>query len=64
MPQPVAVRAHNLFLETNIGDPGLFQGRPILEQALVSRIGNVFPEPDAYGYSSSGGAQPNIQLTG
>ena len=26
LPHPVAVRAHTLFMETNLGDPGLFPG--------------------------------------
>ncbi|MDD1693752.1 MAG: tyrosine decarboxylase MfnA, partial [Methanoregula sp.] len=32
LPHPVAVRAHDLFLETNLGDPGLFPGTASLER--------------------------------
>jgi tyrosine decarboxylase / aspartate 1-decarboxylase len=61
IPHPVAVRAHNLFMETNLGDPGLFPGTSDIEQALVSRLGILFHEPRAYGYSTSGGTESNIQ---
>jgi tyrosine decarboxylase / aspartate 1-decarboxylase len=61
IPHPVAIRAHNLFIETNLGDPGLFSGTTTIEQLLVSRMGTLFHEPGAYGYSTSGGTESNIQ---
>ena len=36
LPHPVAVRAMNLFIESNLGDPGLFEGAASLE-ALLAR---------------------------
>jgi tyrosine decarboxylase/aspartate 1-decarboxylase len=61
-PHPVAVRAHTLFLETNLGDPGLFPGTASLERLLVKRLAGLFHAPDACGYATSGGTESNIQV--
>ncbi len=61
LPHPVAVNAHNLFIETNLGDPGLFPGTASLERMLVERIGTLFHLPSAGGYATSGGTESNIQ---
>ena len=55
VPHPVAVKAHNLFMETNLGDPGLFKGTADIEQTLISRLGTLFHAPGACGYATSGG---------
>jgi tyrosine decarboxylase/aspartate 1-decarboxylase len=60
-PHPVAVKAHNLFLETNLGDPGLFPGTASLEHLLISRLADLFHGPGACGYATSGGTESNIQ---
>ncbi len=60
-PHSVAVRAHCMFMETNLGDPGLFPGTTALEQLLVKRFGDLFHCPDAGGYATSGGTESNIQ---
>lgn len=61
-PHPVAVRAHTLFLETNLGDPGLFPGTASLERLLVKRLADLFHAPGACGYATSGGTESNIQV--
>jgi tyrosine decarboxylase/aspartate 1-decarboxylase len=61
VPHPVAVRAHHLFLETNLGDPGLFPGTASLERILIERIGTLFHLPSAGGYATSGGTESNLQ---
>lgn len=61
IPHPIASRAHSLFLETNLGDPGLFPGTASLESLLVERLGTLFSLPAAYGYATSGGTESNIQ---
>ncbi|MDD5418270.1 MAG: tyrosine decarboxylase MfnA [Methanomicrobiaceae archaeon] len=61
IPHPVAARANALFLETNLGDPGLFMGTYSLEQALVARLGALVHHADAAGYATSGGTESNIQ---
>lgn len=61
LPHSVAIRAHCMFMETNLGDPGLFPGTFSLEQLLLKRFGNLFHCPDAGGYATSGGTESNIQ---
>lgn len=61
IPHPVAVRAHNMFIESNLGDPGLFAGTAELECLLVKKIGSIMHLPDACGYATSGGTESNIQ---
>ncbi|WAC04715.1 MAG: tyrosine decarboxylase MfnA [Methanoregula sp.] len=60
-PHPVAVKAHCMFIETNLGDPGLFLGTVSLEKLLIERLGTLFHNPEAGGYSTSGGTESNIQ---
>ena len=61
IPHPVAIRAHCMFMETNLGDPGLFPGTASLEQLLIERLGSLFHAPNAGGYATSGGTESNIQ---
>jgi len=61
VPHSVAVRAHCMFMETNLGDPGLFPGTFSLEQILIQRFAELFGCPDAGGYATSGGTESNIQ---
>ncbi|NLD56897.1 MAG: tyrosine decarboxylase MfnA [Methanomicrobiales archaeon] len=61
LPHSVAVRAHCMFMETNLGDPGLFPGTTALEQLLVKRFCDLFHGPDGGGYATSGGTESNIQ---
>ncbi|MCK8519159.1 tyrosine decarboxylase MfnA [Methanoculleus sp. 7T] len=60
-PHPVAERVHAMFLETNLGDPGLFPGTAALEELLVQRLGALMHHPEAGGYATSGGTESNIQ---
>ena len=61
VPHSVAVRAHCMFMETNLGDPGLFPGTFSLEHLLISRFATLFHCPGAGGYATSGGTESNIQ---
>ncbi len=61
LPHPVAVRAHCMFMETNLGDPGLFPGTASLEQLLIKRFAALYHCPDAGGYATSGGTESNLQ---
>jgi tyrosine decarboxylase/aspartate 1-decarboxylase len=60
-PHPVAVRAHQMFVESNLGDPGLFAGSASLERLLIERVGSLFHHPEAGGYATAGGTESNIQ---
>jgi tyrosine decarboxylase/aspartate 1-decarboxylase len=61
LPHPVAVRAHDMFMETNLGDPGLFPGTASLEHLLIERFGTLFHNKEAGGYTTSGGTESNLQ---
>ncbi len=61
LPHPIAVRAHDMFLETNLGDPGLFPGVAELEERVVQMLGELLGCADASGYVSTGGTESNIQ---
>ncbi|HWQ19959.1 MAG TPA: tyrosine decarboxylase MfnA, partial [Methanotrichaceae archaeon] len=52
-PHPIAVRAHNLFLETNLGDPGLFPGVAELEHRAIGMMSKLLGCPKAVGYIST-----------
>jgi tyrosine decarboxylase/aspartate 1-decarboxylase len=60
-PHSIAVKAHNIFLETNLGDPGLFPGVAQLEASTIRMMGELLGCPDASGYISTGGTESNIQ---
>jgi tyrosine decarboxylase/aspartate 1-decarboxylase len=60
-PHPIAVKAHNLFLETNLGDPGLFPGVAELEHKAIRMMGELLGRKDVVGYISTGGTESNIQ---
>ncbi len=60
-PHPIAVKAHDMFLETNLGDPGLFPGVADLEERVVAMLGELLGCPNACGYVSTGGTESNIQ---
>jgi len=60
-PHPIAVRAHDMFLETNLGDPGLFPGVADLEQQVVRMLGELLGCANVAGYISTGGTESNIQ---
>ena len=60
-PHPIAVRAHSMFLPTNLGDPGLFEGTATLETEVISWFSDLFQCPNAGGCITSGGTESNIQ---
>ena len=61
-PHPIAVQAHTLFMETNLGDPGLFPGTVSLEDQLIQWFADLYHEPSAGGCTTSGGTESNIQV--
>ncbi|MBP5475166.1 MAG: tyrosine decarboxylase MfnA [Methanomicrobium sp.] len=61
IPHPVAVRAYDMFVESNLGDPGLFSGTAEIEALLVKSMGELLGCGNVGGYSTSGGTESNIQ---
>ncbi len=60
-PHPVAVKAHMQFIESNLGDFGLFPGTKELEEKVIAIIGGLLGDPNACGYITTGGTESNIQ---
>ena len=40
-PDPVGLEAYKMFIETNLGDPGLFKGTALMEQEVINSLGNL-----------------------
>lgn len=40
-PDPVGVKAYSMFLESNLGDPGLFPGTKALENEVIAMLGEI-----------------------
>ncbi|MBU4076708.1 MAG: tyrosine decarboxylase MfnA [Euryarchaeota archaeon] len=60
-PHPVAVKAHMQFIESNLGDFGLFQGTKELEEKVIALMGGLLGDQNACGYITTGGTESNIQ---
>lgn len=60
-PHPIAKKAYYQFLETNIGDPGLFPGTKEIEKKFLAFILKLLHAPHtASGHVVSGGTEGNI----
>lgn len=57
---PFAKEVYCKFLDTNLGDPGLFKGTKHLEDEVVKSIGNLLSLDEAYGNLVTGGTEANI----
>jgi tyrosine decarboxylase/aspartate 1-decarboxylase len=60
-PHPVAVKAHMQFIESNMGDFGLFPGTKELEEKVIKMMGEMLGDGNACGYITTGGTESNIQ---
>ncbi|MBC8522075.1 MAG: tyrosine decarboxylase MfnA [Methanomicrobia archaeon] len=60
-PHEIAAYAHNKFLESNLGDSGLFPGTKEMEDEVIRMIGALLGNENAFGYVSTGGTESNIQ---
>lgn len=60
-PHPIAIKAYNEFVNTNLGDPRLFPGTAQLERQCIGMLGELLHLPTAAGYISTGGTESNIQ---
>jgi tyrosine decarboxylase/aspartate 1-decarboxylase len=57
----MAVYAHKMFLESNLGDSGLFPGTKEMEDEVIRMLGALLGNENAFGYLSTGGTESNIQ---
>lgn len=61
IPHPVAVEAHMKFIESNLGDFGLYPGTKGLEEKVIQIMGELMGDPNSCGYITTGGTESNIQ---
>ena len=59
-PHEVGVKAYCMFLESNLGDPGLFQGTKTMEDEVIAMFGNILGKNNVYGHIITGGTEANI----
>jgi len=60
-PHPIAKKAYEMFIETNLGDPGLFKGTREIEKRFTFFIQNLLnAPPTATGLTVSGGTEGNV----
>ena len=60
-PHPIAVKAYRMFIETNLGDPGLFPGTKEIEDRVIKMIGSMLHAPESMGgRMTSGGTESNL----
>ena len=57
---PFAKEVYCTFLDTNLGDPGLFKGTKFIENEVVKSIGELLSLDEAYGNIVTGGTEANI----
>jgi tyrosine decarboxylase/aspartate 1-decarboxylase len=59
-PHPAAKLAHQLFLSSNLGDPGLFPSSLQLEKEVIGKLAAVLNGKDSVGFILSGGTEANM----
>ncbi len=59
-PHPVGLRAYQMFLESNLGDPGLFKGTKAMEDEVINLLGDLLGKHDIHGHIITGGTEANI----
>lgn len=59
-PHPFAIKVFNKFINSNLGDPGLFKGTFEMEQLTIKSIGNLLSLDEPYGNIVTGGTEANL----
>lgn len=57
---PLAREVYCSFLESNLGDPGLFRGTRDLESRVIGMLGALMGNADARGHIVTGGTEANL----
>ncbi|HJZ11282.1 MAG TPA: tyrosine decarboxylase MfnA, partial [Acidobacteriota bacterium] len=58
-PHPLAKRAHQMFLNSNLGDSGIFSGSQRLEKEVVHKLAALLHCRTNAGFIVSGGTEAN-----
>ena len=59
-PHPIGLKAYQKFLESNLGDPGLFKGTKAMENEVIMLLGDLLGKKDIHGHIITGGTEANI----
>ncbi|MGB7969227.1 MAG: tyrosine decarboxylase MfnA [Methanobacterium sp.] len=59
-PHPVGLEAYQMFMESNLGDPGLFKGTKAMETDVIRLLGDLLGKRDIHGNIITGGTEANI----
>jgi tyrosine decarboxylase/aspartate 1-decarboxylase len=59
-PHPIAIEAHMMFHESNLGNPGLCPGTEEMEREVIGMLGALYGHAAAFGKVLSGGTEANI----
>ena len=57
---PFAKEVFCKFLDSNLGDPGLFKGTKSIEDKVIDSIGKMFSLDNAHGHIVTGGTEANL----
>ena len=57
---PFAKKVYFDFLDTNLGDPGLFKGTKLIEDKVIKAIGELLSIENPYGHIVTGGTEANL----
>ena len=57
---PFAKDVYFKFLDTNLGDPGLFKGTNLIEKKVIESIGELLSIEKPYGHIVTGGTEANL----
>lgn len=57
---PIAEKAHQLYLSSNLGDPGLFPGSVQLEKEVINELATLLHSKNSVGFLVSGGTEANM----
>ena len=57
---PFAKKVYYDFLDTNLGDPGLFKGTNLIEKKVIESIGELLSIEKPYGHIVTGGTEANL----
>ncbi|WP_407391201.1 tyrosine decarboxylase MfnA [Methanobrevibacter sp.] len=57
---PFAKEVYCKFLDTNLGDPGLFKGTQLIENEVIKSIGELLSIENPYGHIVTGGTEANL----
>ncbi len=59
-PHPIAQKAYEMFLNSNLGDPGLFPGSVKLEKEVINQLATLLHGKKCSGFIVSGGTEANL----